>query len=568
VFSRMDDIQRVTTDVLVIGSGGAGCRAALAAHDSGAKVIVASASGVTGKTSTFYNLTCCLGYAFGANEREVEVHYRNILEVGQGMADPRLAEILAEEAPLRLQELLQWGFPFEMKESHLKRIRPDFEPSSSEVSVGATRIDSRQMRYAFRRLLRVRGIEELPYHLLISLLQPDHCRTTGDNPCEGALFLNRKGQPVIVQAKATVLATGGPNNVFLRHKNPSGLEGVGQVAALALGAELINIEFYQVCFLMAGPIAGMNFSPNFLKAIPKLTNGLGEEFLAGYLPDGVGSEQCIRQRAQNAPFHSQGIAKYFDIAVISEINAGRGSPGGGVWFDFTSIPREELRNKDPRNFDWLASSGVDLSRQPVEVLVAPHAFNGGIWINERAETRVPGLFAAGEVAGGPHGANRIGGNSIAGTQVFGARAGHFAAERAKQVMSVPDVDVDRVRQELARIQQYLDNQTRTEPRAVQRAMQQVMWEEMVVFKDAPSLEHLLRTLDAIQGDLLPGMAIHTLLSAQLEISKIIACVAQVRQESRGPHYRTDHPDSNDELFGKTIVVSQAQGGYRLSAISL
>jgi succinate dehydrogenase/fumarate reductase flavoprotein subunit len=316
----------------------------------------------------------------------------------------------------------------------------------------------------------------------------------------------------------------------------------------------------------------MNFSPNFFKTIPRLTNSLGVEFLSYYLPEGISVERCIRERAQNTPFHSQGIPKYFDIAVVSEINAGRGSPGGGVWVDFTNASQQELRDKDPANFDWLLAAGIDLSREPVEVLVAPHAFNGGVRINAQTETGVPGLFACGEIAGGPHGANRIGGNSIAGTQVFGARAGRFAAKRAKEPKAAPKRKESQFQEQLSRLRRYSRNRTGVEPSEVQQAMQEVMWNEMVVFKDAVSLNRLMRTLDAISKDLLPKVEGNTAaklrlaaaLPAQLTISEIIGRVAQTRKESRGPHYRTDYPEPNDEAFGKPIIVSQVQDGLKLS----
>jgi succinate dehydrogenase/fumarate reductase flavoprotein subunit len=370
---------------------------------------------------------------------------------------------------------------------------------------------------------------------------------------------------VAVRAKATVLATGGPNNVFVRYKNPASLEGVGHFEALLLGAELFNIEFYQVTFMMVGPIPGMNFSPEFFKAVPRVTNRLGEEFLSRYLRGKSSPERCILERAQNGPFHSGGIAKYLDIAIVSEVGAGNGSPKGGVWVDFTHVPREELRDKDPANFDWLLAAGVDLSPEPVEILTVPHAFNGGVRINTHTETGVPGLFACGEVAGGPHGANRIGGNSIAGTQVFGARAGHFAGDWAKRNAVWPPVERDRIRTQLHRLRKCVENRTGEDPATVQRALQQAMWDGMVVCKDAASLDRLLKRLDDIKCNLLPAMRAATPkqlwlaagLPAQLTISEAIARVALARAESRGPHYRRDYPEPDDERFGRPIAVSRS-----------
>jgi succinate dehydrogenase/fumarate reductase flavoprotein subunit len=564
MLDRLEDLQQLTADVLVVGSGGAGCRAAISAHDTGAQVVVATASGLTGSSSTFYRRTLHQGYAFGANATEVEQHYENILEAGQGMVDPALARILAEEAPLRLQDLLEWGFPFETIGGQLNRIRPDFQSLSLEVAVAAARIDPGDMSRGFIRLIRERGIKELSHHFLICLLHTDGC-------CAGGLFLDRHGRPVEVRAKATVLATGGPNNVFVRYKNPASLEGVGHFEALLLGAELFNIEFYQVTFMMVGPIPGMNFSPEFFKAVPRMTNGLGEEFLPRYLPGNGSPEQCILERAQNGPFHSRGIAKYLDIAVVSEGGAGKGSPKGGVWVDFTHVPREELRDKDPANFDWLLAAGVDSSREPVEILTVPHAFNGGVRINPHMETSVPGLFACGEVAGGPHGANRIGGNSIAGTQVFGARAGRFAARWAKGITVWPPVKQGRIRTQLHRLRKRVENRTGEDPATVQHALQQAMWDGMVVCKDAVSLDRLLKILCEIKRDLLPTMTAATPkelwmaagLPAQLTISEAIARVALARAESRGPHYRRDYPEPDDERFGRPIAVSRSRGELHL-----
>lgn len=550
MISHLENVQHISIDVLVVGSGGAGCRAAIAAHDNRARVVLATSSGLTGRASTFYPFEPDMGYSFGANAGGVEQHYQAILAASEGMADLGLAWILAEEAPRRLRELLAWGFPMKRAEAV---VRADFGPAELRVAT----IDTRKMSRNFKRQIRTRGIEELSHHILIRLL-------SHDGECTGGLFLNRAGQPVVVQAKSTILATGGPNNVFLRHKNPPGLEGVGHAQALALGADLINIEFYQVCFLMAGPIAGMNFSPYFLKVLPRLTNDRGEEFLSRYLPADVSPERCIWERAQNAPFRSQGVAKHFDVAVVSEINAGRGSPGGAVWVDFTHLPRQEIRNTQPHYFDWLVAAGVDLTLEPVEVLVAPHAFNGGVRIDAEATTKVPGLFACGEIAGGPHGANRIGGNSIAGTQVFGARAGRFAAGRAQRMKTAAVTDKTQVQAELQQIGRYLESRQNVAPTMAQQAMQEAMWEEMVVFKDTTSLTRLLQRLDSIKKELLPHITANTpaqlhqcaTLPAQLRISEIIARVALAREESRGPHYRTDYPKRDDNGFGQPIVVSQ------------
>jgi succinate dehydrogenase/fumarate reductase flavoprotein subunit len=214
---------------------------------------------------------------------------------------------------------------------------------------------------------------------------------------------------------------------------------------------------------------------------------------------------------------------------------------------------------------WARDRGVDILAHPVDISPHVHAFNGGVLIDPQAETTVPNLFACGEAAGGPHGANRIGGNQFAGTQVFGQRAGRFAAARASE-LDIPAVNHDQVSEFGGKLSTLRKKTAGTDPRALWRAIQTAMWTEIGVSKDAGSLARCLDQLNAVEDELasicLPeGQGLNLALSLPhlLATAKIIAGAAALREESRGPHYRTDHASRNDGQFGKPIFVRRVAG---------
>ena len=537
------------TDVLVVGSGGAGCRAAITARNEGVDVTLITSARLGVNASTFYPGNISLGMAAGATEAEIEQHYQDILAAAMGMCDKQLARILVQEAPLRLSELFEWGLPFVGAEGERIQIRPDF---GRPLRIRRARLPD--MRDAFRRLIRERGVRVLEHTHLVDLLADEN------GTCVGAVCLGADGQLLDVRAGATVLATGGPNNVFLYHVNTPGLTGDGHALALKLGAELVNMEFYQIIFKMVAPFRGLNFAGNYICQIPHFTNALGEDFLPNYLPPEISVEECVLARAKHSPFSSDAVGRYFDIALISEVNAGRGTPNGGIWCDFRGVDRVALRQERPDYFDWMMERGLDMASTPVEIMPAPHAFNGGVLINTECESAVPNLFACGEVMGGPHGANRVGGNRFADTQVFGARAGKYAAARALQWRDRTKVVSPSYHYVATPEASRADGPS---PKEVQKAAQRAMWEEMVVEKDTSSLKRLLSRLEEIEADLLPrvkprsqqelGLAYS--LPHQLRISEAIAQAALMRAESRGPHYRIDYPKRNDSDFGRPIIIA-------------
>ena len=561
------DSEQLQTDVLVIGGGAAGCRAAIEAHDRGARVLLAVKGRFTRSGSTFYPLTIGVGYTTappGGDETGPEAHYQEIMAAGQGMVSPTLARVLAEEAPARLVDLLdRYGMVFREQDGQVLYIKPDF--GSGQVRAGGASVPA--IREAFGREIHERGIRVLEETAIVRLL--------GDrNGCVGAVGITGEANVVVIVARATVLATGGGSTAFLYHMNTPDLTFDGHGMALELGAELVNMEFYQMILGLTGPVRRMLIPEPYLALEPRLINGLGKEFLARYLPGDVMPADCLRSRAGAGPFRSQGVAKYLDIAIFDEVRAGRGTESGGVQADFTAVDPSQIRAGKLDWYEWAKARGADLCAHPVDIAPHVHAFNGGVLINPEAETTVPHLFACGEAAGGPHGANRIGGNQFAGTQVFGERAGRFAAARAAE-LGEPTVIQDRVSEVGERLATLQRRESGRAPQEVQRAIQTAMWNEMGVYKDAASLRRCLEKLAAIEGDLLAlylpdGRHLFLALSLPhlLNLAQIIVRMASMREESRGPHYRTDFLSPDDARFGQPIVVSQEKDGleYRFRSL--
>lgn len=547
--------EQLQTDVLVVGGGAAGCRAAIEAHDRGAGVILAVKGQFTRTGSTFYPLTIGVGYTSAFPEDKgigCEDHYREIMDAGLGMVSPTLARILAEEAPVRLVDLLdRYRMMFREKDGQVLYIKPDFGSGLVRAG-GATEAAIRQ---CFAREIRERGIRVLDETAIVRLL--------GDRSgCAGAVGVTREGHVIAISARATVLATGGGSTAFLYHMNTPDLTFDGHGMALELGAELVNVEFYQMILGLTGPVRRMLIPEPYLALQPRLTNGLGEAFLPRYLPADVTPADCLNIRAGTGPFRSDAAAMYFDVAIFDEVRKGRGTGSGGVQADFTVCDPAQIRAGKLDWYHWAKARGVDVLAHPVDISPHVHAFNGGVLINAEAEAIVPNLFACGEVAGGPHGANRIGGNQFAGTQVFGERAGRFAAARAAS-LGTPAVIQDQVVEVEKQLAALQGRERGCDPGEAQLAIQTAMWNEMGVYKDAASLARCLEKLEAVEGDLsalyLPeGRQLFLALSLPhlLTVARAIAQTAFMRKESRGPHYRVDFPSRDDANFGRPILVSQ------------
>jgi len=560
------------TDVLVVGGGGAACRAAIEADERGAQVLLA-VKGVLGECgSTAYRISEAGGYAAATGEGDLrdnpETYLSDVLHAGRGTCDPKLAKIQAIEAPKRLYDLERWGVQFE-------------KPRSSPPRAGALTTYSRGYRiiadplgwaypivHVLRDEIRMRGIEVMENTMVTNLL-------TMNGSCVGATAVDEEGDFIVIKAKSTILGTGGAGQAFLVNHNPPDVTGDGYAMAYRAGAELMNMEFFQIGYRTVYPVK-LLVNPWIFTLPLEITNGAGESFLERYLPKGADVKKCIELRGRYHPFSTEiDESMYIDIAVYEEVLNGRGTEHSGVYFDVTEASEKEYSVSAERAYQFFLSNGIDMRKSPMEVSIGQHAMNGGLRINEKAETTVPGLYAAGEVAAGPHGADRIGGHMLAACQVFGARAGEYAAARAL-VTKEPTLDAIQVSSEYRRVSTIMERKYGAKPSGVKRRIQEKMWRNALLSRTEEGLRECLSELDRIRkrdlprlyteerGELFEALAVINL----LDVGQIIATAALLRKESRGSHHRKDFPQRDDENWLKSIVVEQEQGMIKTCTMKL
>ena len=371
-----------------------------------------------------------------------------------------------------------------------------------------------------------------------------------------------------------MLGTGGAGKLFLHNLNPPDITGDGYALGYRAGAELMNMEFMQAGPSIVHPVHN-TLNAWLLALDPRLTNARGEEFLDRYLPAGCSGSQCLEARSTHYPFSVSDGSQYFDIATQKELTEGRGTAHGGVFLDLSRSRPEELpdtpRGRDVKRLygitrDYIQKNyGVDIAEQPVEVACIGHAINGGLRIKPSAESSVSCLFAGGESAGGPHGADRLGGNMNLTCQVFGKRAGRSAAERARE-RGIPSVSSALVAGERARLANLQARRGSLGPTQLKRLIQECMWRHLLVVRNDASLRACLTEVERLRGQTedvnVAGPAqLMGLLEVEslLTVAEIMARAALLRTESRGSHYREDYPQRDDRTWETSIVTRQMGG---------
>ncbi|MBI2114236.1 MAG: FAD-binding protein [candidate division NC10 bacterium] len=561
-------LRTVDADVLVIGGGGMAGRAAIEASRLGARVAMLM-KGTFGKSgASAFKVAEAAGYNVADGLVDAadnpEEHYKDILAAAAGTCDERLARIVAEEAPASLRELERLGVPFHMDGNRYLEVtgcfatRPRMHiiPGHAEPIVAAQR----------KEILSL-GLPVFEHTMVTSLL-------VQDGACAGAVGLDGHGDLVLFRAGATVLGTGGAGQLFLLNLNPADITGDGYALGYRAGADLVNMEFMQAGLGIVHPVR--NILNAWVWALrPRLSNAQHEEFLGRYLPPGIGAEGCMDARSGHYPFSTYDGSQFIDIAIQKELRVGRGTPRTGVYLDFTTTREADIpdtpRGRDARRMwgitrEWIkVNRGVDIAEQPIQVACFGHAINGGLQIDPCAESTLPCLFAGGESAGGPHGADRLGGNMILTCQVFGKRAGQSAAQRARE-RGVPSVSPEAVAAEEERLARVQSRRGPLQPARLKRRLQEAMWRHVLVVRSEESLRACLSEVERLRDqtkDLgvegpahLPGaLEVENLLT----VAEIMARAALLRTESRGSHYREDHPRRDDGRWQTSIVTRRVNG---------
>lgn len=531
--------ETVDYDILVIGAGGAGLRAAVEASTGGLSVGILSKS-LLGKAHTVMaegGVAAALGNV--AIDDDWPVHFRDTIRSGHFINNSRMVELLAREAPERVLELETWGAVFDRDPAGQVMQRAFGAHTYPRLAHVGDRTGKELLRTLQDRAVR-QGIRIHP-EFTVTLLLKQAERVAG------ALAYQRStGAFTLFRARAVILATGGGGRLFRVTSNSWECTGDGLWLALRAGAELIDMEMVQF------HPTGMVWPPGVRGLL--VTEGVRGE--GGILRNKDGERFMTRYDPARMELSSRDIVAR---AIYAEVQAGRGGQHGGVYLDITHRGKDYILRKLPgmRN-QFLSLADVDITQQAMEVAPTCHYMMGGIKVDpDSCETAVPGLFAAGEVAGGVHGANRLGGNSLADLLVFGCRAGRHAALHAENTASAA-VDEATVEQEIARVMGPVARAAGENPYALHRELQTLMTDYAGIIRQGKSLMEGLERLRVLRdraracaapGGLRfnPGWHMVFDLESLLALGEAVFLSALAREESRGAHTRQDYPEERSDL---------------------
>jgi succinate dehydrogenase / fumarate reductase flavoprotein subunit len=584
----MPEFQRFSYDVLVIGAGGAGLRAAIEAAANGAKVGVVCKS-LLGKAHTVMAEGGIAAALANVDDRDNwRVHFADTMRGGQYLNNWRMAELHAKEAPDCVRELEAWGALFDRtKDGRILQRNFGGHKYPRLAHVGD------RTGLEMIRTLQDHGIHcgmEVHMECTVLSLLMDSGRIAG-----ACGYDREKGHFLLWQAKALVVATGGIGRAFKITSNSWEYTGDGLALAYRAGAELQEMEFVQFHPTgMVWPISvrGILVTEGVRGEGGVLRNSEGRRFMFDEIPD-LYKEQTADQEEEGWRY-TQGdrnarrppellTRDHVARCINREVKAGRGTPHGGVFLDIAWIKKhlpkaeEHIKRKLPsmyHQFKQLAD--LDITKEPMEVGPTTHYMMGGIRVDGDSQmSSVPGLFAAGEAAAGLHGANRLGGNSLSDLVVFGRRAGRFAAEFAKKNETHGPVDDEQIQAAATAALKPFDRGASGEnPYQIQYDLQEKMQDLVGIVRTENEMEQALSVIAALQtradrvgitGHRQYNNGWHTAidLSSLLLVSEAITRAALLRKESRGAQFREDFPDKDAEWGKHNIVIKRGADGEML-----
>ncbi|MDZ5664260.1 fumarate reductase/succinate dehydrogenase flavoprotein subunit [Nocardioides sp. S-58] len=584
-------MERHTYDVVVIGAGGAGLRAAIAAQEAGARTAVVCKS-LLGKAHTVMaegGAAAALGNRWP--EDSWKVHFRDTMRGGKMLNNWRMAQLHAQEAPERVLELEDWGALFDRTEDGLISQRDFGGHRYARLAHVGDRTGLELIRTLQQRTVQL-GID-----VFMECTVTDVLKEAGDREgrVAGALaYWRETGRFITFEAPSVILATGGIGKSYKVTSNSWEYTGDGHALALRAGASLINMEFVQfhpTGMVWPPSVKGLLVTESVRGDGGILRNSEGERFMFDYIPDYF--------RAETADTEEEADRWYDDKknnrrppellprdevarAINSEIKAGRGSPHGGIFLDIASRrDADYIRKRLPSMYHQFKElADVDITAEPMEIGPTCHYVMGGVEVDpDTQQSAVTGLYAAGEVSGGMHGSNRLGGNSLSDLLVFGKRAGEAAAayavtsgqQGARPV--IDEVDVKEAQASaLAPFDVAADASGGSEnPYTIQQDLQQSMNDLVGIIRTAPELERSLEALRQLKERATrmvveghrqynPGWHLALDLRSMLLVSECIARAALARQESRGGHTRDDFPGPDPGWGAKNLVLTLDASG--------
>jgi len=584
----MTDIERLRYDVVVVGAGGSGLRAAIEAREAGKRTAVISKS-LFGKAHTVMAEGGCAAAMGNVNPNDNwQVHFRDTMRGGKFLNNWRMAELHAKESPDRVWELEAWGALFDRT--------PDGKISQRNFG-----------GHQYPRLAHVgdrTGLEMIrTLQQRVVALQQEDARTLGDaeemikvfaettvtrlvtdgGRIAGAFgYIRESGQFVLFEAPAVILATGGIGKTFKYSSNSWEYTGDGHALALLAGATLMNMEFVQFHPThMVWPISvrGLLVTESVRGDGGVLRNSEGRRYMFDYVPDVFRAQYAETEeeadRWYTDPDHNRRPPELLPRDEVArannaEVKAGRGSPHGGVFLDIASRrPAEEILRRLPSMYHQFKElADVDITKEPMEVGPAQHYVMGGVEVEpDTAATVVPGLFAAGEVSGGMHGSNRLGGNSLSDLLVFGRRAGMGAVAYLASLdgtrPAASDADLADARAEALAP---LERSGGENPYTVHAEVQQTMSDLVGIIRKEDEIKTALAELEKLRARAAnvsaeggpaynPGWHLALDLRNIMLIADCVAQAALERHESRGGHTRDDFPEMSAEWRKVNVICS-------------